>query len=155
MINVANKAKAYSEVYSFLNVLGISYISKIPKAVYMIIEEKRDKEYNPIYSINQEVTEETFSKEALALIAALNLQYFCKDEKIKKELKQKYLENAEKEKQKYDYDNIFRNNKESSKIEEVQNFVDNTLSTETHLVEYKEVKWYKKIFEKILEILKK
>ena len=75
MINVANTSKAYSEVYSFLNTLGVEYISKIPNNIYTIIEEFRDKEFHPQYSIDQKVTSDTFSKEALALIELKN--YDC------------------------------------------------------------------------------
>ena len=74
MINVANTNRAYSEVYSFLNTLGEKYISKVPRKIYSVIEEFRDKTYNPQYSINQEVTTNTFSKEALALIELKNYE---------------------------------------------------------------------------------
>ena len=39
--------------------------------------------YNPEYKVNQKMTNDVISKEALALIAALNLQYWCEDEKEK------------------------------------------------------------------------
>jgi len=152
MINISNTPKAYSEVYSFLNVLGEKYILKIPQSVYSIIEEKRDKSYNPTYLIDQEVTDKTFSQEALALIAALNLQYFCKDENVKKQLKQKYIENTKKEEEKYSYDNIFKN---TIRIANQESERDTEINTEnTHLIEYEEAKWYIKIWEKVLNIFK-
>lgn len=154
MINVVNTNKAYSEVYSFLNTLGEKYISKVPKKIYSVIEEFRDKTYNPQYSINQEVTTNTFSKEALALIVALNLQYFCKDEKEKEELKTTYLKNTEiereRESERYNPDNIFIKKVENIKLEK-----DDILVAETQLVEYKQPKWYHKLFKKILSIFKK
>lgn len=150
MINVANTNRAYSEVYSFLNTLGEKYISKVPRRIYSVIEEFRDKTYNPQYSINQEVTTNTFSKEALALIAALNLQYFCKDENVKRELKTTYLKNTEIERERYNPDNIFVKKVENIKLEK-----DDILVNETQLVEYKQPKWYHKLFNKILSIFKK
>jgi len=150
MINIANTSRAYSEVYSFLNTLGEQYISKVPSKIYSVIEDFRDKTYNPQYSINQEVTTNTFSKEALALIAALNLQYFCKDGNVKQELKTTYFKNAEIEKERYNPDNIFVKKEESMKLEQEE-----TLKQETQLVEYKQPKWYHKLFNKILNIFKK
>ena len=120
MINIANTNKAYSEVYSFLNTLGDEYISKIPNKIYLVIEENRDKTYNPEYLIDQEVTTKTFSKEALALIAALNLQYFCEDKEVKKKLNESYLRNTEIEKEKYSVDNLFIK-KEEVKIQRGKN----------------------------------
>ena len=147
MINIANNTKAYSEVYSFLNALGEEYINKIPKSVYSIIRDNRDKSYNPTYSKDQNVEKNLFSKEALALIAALNLQYFCTDEIQKKELKSIYLKNDEIEKEKYNPDNIFKNNqiKKEEPIEEKH----------LELVEYKEYNFIQKIINKIKEIFKR
>lgn len=150
MINVANTSKAYSEVYSFLNTLGVEYISKIPNNIYTIIEEFRDKEFHPQYSIDQKVTSDTFSKEALALIAALNLQYFCKNTEEKRELKMAYLKNTEIEREKYNTDNIFK-----KKQENIQAHKEETLVNEMQLIEYREVKWYKRLFNKILKLFKK
>ena len=53
MINTANLARAYSEVYEFINVLGNEYKNKIPEKLYLKIETKRDKTYIPKYDINQ------------------------------------------------------------------------------------------------------
>ena len=83
MINSAKIPRAYSEVYSFLNVLGNYYINKIPDAIYDTIKENRDKSYTPIYDKNENITQNSISQEGLALISALNLQYWCNDEEEK------------------------------------------------------------------------
>lgn len=150
MINVANINKAYSEVYCFLNTLGIEYISKIPDNIYSAIEKSRDVTYNPSYDINQEVTGNTFSKEALALIAALNLQYFCENEEEKRRLKEIYLKNTQEEMEKYSTDNVFRKKQETLEIENKK-----TIPNETQLIVYKKDKWYNKLFNKILRLFKK
>ncbi len=100
MVNTANIPRAYSEVYSFINTLGDNYKNKIPKKLYENIEKGRDVNYNPRYDINQKVDKKTFSHEGLALIAALNLQYWCDDEEEKKELKETYLNNTKIERKK-------------------------------------------------------
>lgn len=127
MINTANMAKAYSEVYAFLNVAGDEYINKIPIKIYTAIKNNRDFNYNPVYKSNQIMTKEIISKEALSLIAGLNLQYWCEDEEEKKRLKQCYIENGRKEQEKYSYENLFK--KEQDKEEKV-------IENETALIEY-------------------
>ena len=42
--------ETYSEVYSILNLLGESYITKLPKSLYNMIIEEKLNEYNPKYS---------------------------------------------------------------------------------------------------------
>jgi len=77
------------------------------------------------------------------------LQYFCKDEKVKEELKATYLKNTKIEKERYNPDNIFVKKVENIKLEK-----DDILVNETQLVEYKQPKWYHKLFNKILIYLK-
>ena len=85
MINIANTSRAYSEVYEFINTLGDEYKSKLPKKIYLTIQDNRDKNYVPRYDKNQNVDNNTFSKESIALISALNLQYWCNDVQEKKD----------------------------------------------------------------------
>lgn len=115
MINSVKIPRAYSEVYSFLNALGTYYISKIPDAVYDTIKENRDENYNPIFNKNESITENNISKEALSLISAINLQYWCHNEDEKKILKEAYINNDNIEKEKYSYDNLFKNNENQIK----------------------------------------
>jgi len=77
------------------------------------------------------------------------LQYFCKDEKVKEELKATYLKNTKIEKERYNPDNIFVKKVENIKLEK-----DDILVNETQLVEYKQPKWYHKLLNKILIYLK-
>jgi len=144
MINIANIPRAYSEVYSFLNVLGNNYISKIPKSIYDTIKNSRDKSYNPKYTDIQNISSETISKEGLSLIAALNLQYWCEDEVQKQELKEIYVNNERKEAEKYN--NVFK--------EDYTNKKDDTKKeASTEIIEYKE-SFFRKLLNKIKEILR-
>lgn len=144
--------RAYSEVYSFINALGNEYKDKIPCKIYETIRDNRDKDYNPIITKEKNIKKGMLSHEALSLISALNLQYWCNDNEEKKKLKEKYIENTKKEQEKYSYGNLFKNmqkndediqSKEESKTEGIQ------------MIEYKEQKWYQKIFAKILNIFRK
>lgn len=142
MINVANMEKAYSEVYAFLNAIGEEYINKIPSRIYNTIKNKRDLSYQPIYNKNQTMKEDMISKEALALIAGLNLEYWCEDEKQKQELKQCYLNNLKKEQEQYSYENLFKNENVQEKNEI------------TVLVEYQEKNIFKILLNKLRKWLK-
>lgn len=148
MVNTVKIPRAYSEVYSFLNTLGSEYIKKIPEKIYNTVKDNRDKEYNPVYKKEQTLKKGMLSNEAISLIAALNLQYWCENDEEKKELKEKYLENTKIEQEKYSYDNLFKNKKETTrKIEE------NT-AEKVALVEYKEP-ILKRIWNMILSIFKR
>ena len=52
-MNVATQ-EMYSEVYSILNLLGNSYIEKLPKSLFKMIEEEKSSTYNPQYRENIE-----------------------------------------------------------------------------------------------------
>ncbi len=54
------------------------------------------------------MTRDNISREALSLIAALNLQYWCEDEEEKNILKQIYIENGKRNQEKYKYENLFK-----------------------------------------------
>ena len=144
MINRTNLPRAYSEVYAFMNTIGQEYINKVPKRIYEKIRNNRDKNYNPIYNKNQTMTRGSISKEALALIAGLNLQYWCENEKEKERLKQCYKTNQLKEQEKYSYENLFK--KKEIKEEKTQ---------VAELVEYKKDNVFKQLINKIKRWLKR
>ena len=110
MINTINVPSAYSEVYAFINILGNDYINKIPTKVYNAIKDNRDINYNQQFNKDQIIEKNDISQEALSLIAALNLQYWCTDLQEKNDLKKAYLDNTKKEDEKYSYENVFKTN---------------------------------------------
>lgn len=126
MINPAKIPRAYSEVYSFINSLGDSYIKKIPKFIYNKIKSERDVNYIPIYETNKEISDKDISYEGLVLISAINLQYLCDNPLEKEELKKIYINNTSLKKEEFSYDNLF---KCTSKKENM---------TQNALVEYKD-----------------
>lgn len=133
MVNILNTPKAYSEVYEFINVLGSKYINKIPQEIYLNIKNNRDELYTPKYDINQSVDSTTFSREALALISILNLQYWCDDTEEISRLKSVYMKNSELEEKKISGNNIFKSTTPSS----------------YSLIEYKKENWLERLIGKI------
>lgn len=151
MIDVKSEARAYSEVYVFINALGDDYKNTISPKLYETIEKHRDLSYTPDFDLSQDITTETFSKEALALIAALNLKFWCKDQDERNRLMRQYQANNEivkRKEEKEAYDHMFRDLKKeqrenAEKVEtQVQENVsnsENTSSSEnTSMTVYKE-----------------
>lgn len=90
------QSQVYAEVYAVLSVLGGQYIRKIPQNVLDIIANQRDmlREYK-IYE-DKPLEEQNLSKEALALLAALKLDYWCESEQEKTKLQNLLRLNEEK-----------------------------------------------------------
>lgn len=88
-----NTRQAYSEVDEFLGLISNENRNKIPKRLRQFFKEEKDinyiKKINPqIPMKNQKLKEET-----LAIIALLNLQYWCENEEEKQRLKEIYAKN--------------------------------------------------------------
>jgi len=98
MIKNNYNSKVYSEVYSFINALGSYYIEKLPKDIYETIMKNRDTNYNPKFDKDQILKKDMISHEALALIAGLNLEYWCEDPIEKEKLKKIYINNSKNKK---------------------------------------------------------
>lgn len=140
----------YSEVYSILNLLGSSYITKLPKSLFKIIEEEKSSTYNLQYSEDQSMSEQNIKRESLSMIALFHLNYWCNSDEEKEQLKQLLKNNEEKHqaeiREKYNPDNLFKNNKQET-IQEA-----NVNSNNLAIVEYKE-SILKKFINKIKSLL--
>lgn len=154
MINKSLMPKAYSEVYAFITALGEEYKNQLPTDVYNNIKEKRDLSYNPKYDINQTVDDSTFSIEALSLIVALYLEYWCTDENEKEEIKQALEENQRKQDEKYSYENLWKNKKQQEANASQEGEFKNDLKMEntkhTEMIKHKE-----NILTRIINYIKK
>ena len=141
--------QAYSEIDSFIELLDEYNKNKIPKKLREYFKKEKDIEYTKNINPNQPIKEQNLKEETLALIAILNLQYWCEDENEKQRLKAIYAENERKYqnelKEKYNPDNLFKN-----KQKEVEKKIE-----ETAMVEYKEDSLFTKIKKFIVNILKK
>ncbi len=137
----------YSEIDEFLELLDEKTRDEIPAKLRELFKKEKDVNYHKEINPNISIEEQNLKKETLALIALLNLQYWCKDEKEKERLKQVYANNENKYQEelrkKYNPDNIFKNSNIEITKEEVA------------LVEVKEEKWYRKLVNFFRKILKK
>lgn len=139
-----NTRQAYSEVNEFLELLPERERNIIPKKLRDFFETEKDIHYQKGIMLNIPIKEQNLKEETLAIIALLNLQYWCKDDDEKKRLKQIYSNNErvyqESLQVKFNSNQIF-NKKE-------------TIRNNVFMVEYKESK-IKKIINKIKKIFSK
>ncbi len=138
----------YSEVYSILNLLGESYIKKLPVSLFNMIKEEKKQDYNPKYDAKINLGEQNIKRETLSMIALFHLNYWCNSDEEKNKLKTLFKTNEEKHQAKireqYNPDNLFKKNKEK---EITENIIENQVA----MIEYKE-SIFKKIFNKIKNI---
>ncbi len=145
-----NTRQAYTEIDNFIELLDEYNKNKVPKKLREFFKNEKDNNYTKVIDVNVPIKDQNLKEETLALIALLNLQYWCEDEEEKKRLKTIYAKN-EKEYQdmlyeKYNPNDIF---KKKEKI-----VTENIIKQEKSLqmVEYKEPV-FKRIINKILNFL--
>ena len=143
-------AKMYSEVDGVLNAMDEEYRNKVPQTLKNLILKNKDNSMKFRYDMTMPLTEQNISKEALSMIALIHLNYWCKNEEEKAELKRIFKENAikneEERKKLYSPDIIFKNKSVPTKeIDETQE-----ASKDMQMIEYKE-----SIFKKIANFIKR
>jgi len=128
--------QAYSEIDEFLGLLTEEQREKIPRKLREFFREEKDNNYIKGIRTDIPVKEQNFKEETLAIIALLNLQYWCQDEDEKQRLKSIYANNEKVYQEmlqvKFNPDDIFkkRNMPKEDEITEQTNSV--------AMVEYKE-----------------
>lgn len=146
--------KAYAEVDEILSFMEDVYIDKIPKKLRELFKNERLEDYKPNIDPKIPLDEQKLQKKTFSILAMLNLNYWCEDEKEKQDLIAIYAENDRKKeelREKYNPDNLFKKKETEQKIEETQK---NTYEN-TALVEYKEEKFFKKLIKKIISFFKR
>ena len=147
-----NLSKAYTEVLLILSYMEQKYIDMIPKKILELFNEEKDKNYQPNINPNISLAEQNLQRKTLALLAMLNLNYWCKDENEKQEMLKMYSENDKKieaeMRERYNPDNLF---KKREKVEQK----DEAKEECTEIIEYKEQNIFKKILNRIMKFFKK
>ena len=90
-----NEQMIYSEVYGILDMLGKSYIDKLPDGLYRMIKGKKLDTYSPVYD-RESFKSKNIKREALSMIALFHLNYWCVNDEEKNSLQQMLNENEEK-----------------------------------------------------------
>ena len=138
---------AYAEIDEILNLLEDDYREKVPKKVRDFFKEEKMKDYHPEIDIEKPLIEQNLKRETMVLLAILNLNYWCENEKEKQRFLNELDKNEEEKKEleeKYNPDNLFKNRTLSNSLGE---------STEetNDIIVYNE---NKNIFIKLLEKIK-
>lgn len=142
---------AYCEVDMILGQMEEKYVNKIPSELRKLFKEQKKMDYSPKIKADVPLEEQNLMRKTIAILAMLNLNYWCEDEKEKQDLIQMYSENDRKReeelREKYNPDNLFK--KKDIEVEEIE-------STESkELIEYKKENFFKMILRKIFSIFKK
>lgn len=156
MVDVETQ-EIFSEVNAFLEIIGEEYRNKIPKELIKMFKSQKSKQYNPIIDTNIPITQQNLKKETLAMIAMIDLKYWCDNQKKKREFTQKLIDNKKRHQEelieKYNPNDIFKNN-EHEEIS-INNTNDkNIVANEIAMIKYKEPV-IKKIIYKIKNIIQK
>ena len=150
---ISERAIAYSEVYSILEKMKPEYIDKIPNKFKTMIIEEMDKTYKPKIDINIPLKEQKITSKALTILAMINLNYWCTNDKHKSELIELYSKNdkiqEQRLKEKYNSDNIFK------KREKEETIPESNVSKENAIIEYNEQNLIQRLFEKIKHLFKR
>ena len=115
------QAKIYSEVYEILEILGQDYINKIPKKLYSLISDNRDKNYIPKYNKETPIYEQKLEKKTVAFLCMLHYNYWCESEMERRQINKILNYNQKLKIKEYDkYKQKFKKNKIKDKKENNQ-----------------------------------
>lgn len=137
--------KCLVQVDEVIKYLSDEDLKKIPNELKDAIKMEKDYNYSWKYDESKPLTQQNLDRKTIAILSYLNMEYLLNDEQkeLMKKIHQNNEEKLEKSKQeKYNANNIFKKaNTEKAK--------------EVALVEVKEEKWYKKVFDFFRNLFKK
>ena len=108
---------AYAEIDEILNLLEDNYRERVPKKVRDFFKEEKMKDYHPEIDIEKPLIEQNLKRETMVLLAILNLNYWCENEKEKQRFLNELDKNEEEKKEleeKYNPDNLFKKKQDES-----------------------------------------
>ena len=148
-----NRKNSYVEILEILKYMDKIYVDKIPKKLIEFFEENKANNYKFKYDSAVELGKQNLNDNTLALLAMLNLNYWCESEEHKKELIARYNDNEQKYQEelhkKYNPDNIFKNNKrqEYAKENSKLNHINALAEIKKETLFDKTITFFKKLFK--------
>ena len=144
--------KAYAEVDVILSLMENTYVEKIPKSMIELFKKEKLQGYKPNINPKIPLDEQNLQKKTYAILAMLNLNYWCENEKEKQKLLALYSENDKKREEelrkKYNPDNLF-NVKELHEVK-----LEDEIQNNTSLIKYEEKSLIKRIINNIIIFFK-
>ena len=152
-----NTRQAYTEIDNFIELLDEYNRNKVPKKLREYFKKEKDNTYTKTINPNIPIKEQNLKEETLALIAMLNLQYWCEDEEEKRRLKKIYSDNEIKHQQKlremYNPEDVF---KTKQKQEQIENEISSEETQENvAMIEYRKETFIDKIKKFFIKIFKR
>ncbi len=146
--------QSLTELNTILNYMDIELIKKVPTKLLLFIRQNMDASYIPNISKNIPINEQPLKKDTKVLLSLIYRDYLVDNEKKEELIEEDLLEKQrqeEEKKEKYNPNNLFKNRNEQASNVSSAEVQENT----TSLIEYKEQKWYQKIFARILRFFKR
>ena len=144
-----------SQVLYVLKYTSQKDVNKIPQNLIKFFHENKAKDYECNLDCSKPVKELDLNPEAKGILCMLYANYWCTNPKSREEfetlLRNNECKYQEMLKSKYDSDNIFKKDIESTQTNENINLENQN----TSLIEVEEQKWYKKLFNKIINFFRK
>ena len=146
--------EAFTEVNEIIKMMPDELVNKIPSKFREMLEDERDKEYNP--NIQEPLENQKLKNETIIILGLIYRDFLCSpnekrklQEKDARELQEVQKAIEQEIREKYNPDDIFKNKK--------QNVIEETKHTEENasMIVVQEEKWYKKIFNIIKKLFKK
>ena len=137
---------AYAEIDEILNLLEDKYREKVPEKVRTFFKEEKMFDYKPTIDVNTPLIQQNLKRETMVLLAILNLNYWCENEKEKQRFLNELDKNEEEKKEleeKYNPDNLFKKKQDESTENNLQ------------IIEYKKPNFIQILLTKIKKILKR
>lgn len=141
-------ANAYSEVLEILKYIPIEDYDKIPKNRINLFKTYANKDHAFCYDTTKTLEEQNVSKIAKGIIAILFRDYWATEIQKEKIIAKQNYDRMQIIEEKYNYDNIVNNNE--------KNIVDATYQEQkADLIEINKIKWYKKVWNAIINFFSK
>ena len=144
--------EAFTEVNEIIKMMPDELVNKIPSKFREMLEEERDKEYNP--NIQEPLEKCKLKNETIIILGLIYRDFLCSQdekrrlqEKDARELQEIQKAIEDEIRQKYNPDDLFK--KKNGNNNEHQNF------EETAIAVAQKEKWYKKIFNIIKGLFSK
>lgn len=140
--------KCLVQLDEILKYLSDENLQKIPNDIKESIKSEKDKNYIWKYDESKALNEQNLDRKTIVILSYLNMEYLLntkQKEFIKRihDLNEEKLEKEKVKQEKYNTNNLFKNNKKS------------IVQSEVLLVQIKEDKWYNKVFYFIKWIFKR
>ena len=142
-------AEASAEINEILKYLPKEEVEKIPSKLREFFKEVSSKDYVTNINPNMPLDKQQIKEKTKDIIALIYRNYWCSEEE-RKELDQKLIENdkkfEEELREKYNPDNIFKNNVTTTKKEEPEVKEE---KIEQSLVPQETGKWYQRFLDMV------